>query len=75
MQFSSFAEFFAMGGYGFYVWLAFGVSFLALFGLLWASRWQEKHLFQVADKELKRVARVKAARKNKQAKTSDLATD
>lgn len=75
MQFSSFAEFFAMGGYGFYVWLAFGVSFLALFGLLWASHWQQKHLFQVADKELKRVARVKAARKNKQAKTSDLATD
>lgn len=75
MQFASFSEFWAMGGYGFFVWIAFGVSFLALFGLLWASTWQEKHLFRVADKELQRVARVKAARNNKAAKDSDLAID
>lgn len=30
MQFDSFSEFLAMGGYGFYVWLAFGVSLFCL---------------------------------------------
>ncbi|RUO61846.1 heme exporter protein CcmD [Pseudidiomarina insulisalsae] len=30
MQFDSWQAFINMGGYGFYVWLAFGVSFLAL---------------------------------------------
>lgn len=30
MQFESWQAFIEMGGYGFYVWLAFGVSFLAL---------------------------------------------
>jgi heme exporter protein D len=30
MQFSSFADFIAMGGYGFYVWLSFGTGFLLL---------------------------------------------
>ncbi|RUO56179.1 MULTISPECIES: heme exporter protein CcmD [Pseudidiomarina] len=33
MQFESWQAFIEMGGYGFYVWLAFGVSFLAM-GLL-----------------------------------------
>jgi len=33
MQFSSFAEFVAMGGHGFYVWLSYGVS-AGLLGLL-----------------------------------------
>lgn len=30
MQFDSWQAFIEMGGYGFYVWLAFGVSFLAM---------------------------------------------
>lgn len=30
MQFSSFAEFIDMGGYGFYVWLSFGLGFILL---------------------------------------------
>ncbi len=33
MQFSSFAEFIAMGGHGFYVWLSYGIS-ASLLGLL-----------------------------------------
>ncbi|WP_026958068.1 heme exporter protein CcmD [Aliagarivorans taiwanensis] len=30
MQFDSFADFVAMGGYGFYVWLSFGCTLLTL---------------------------------------------
>lgn len=30
MQFESWAEFWSMGGYGFFVWLAFGVTFASL---------------------------------------------
>ena len=33
MQFESFAEFIAMGGHGFYVWLAYAVALLALVGM------------------------------------------
>lgn len=31
------AEFFAMGGYAAYVWSAFGLSVVAMVGLLWLS--------------------------------------
>ncbi len=34
MEFSSISEFFAMGGYGFYVWLAYSISFLSLIVLI-----------------------------------------
>ncbi|MEX1221942.1 MAG: heme exporter protein CcmD [Idiomarina sp.] len=37
MAFDSFRDFILMGGYGFFVWLSFGVSFLALFALLLQS--------------------------------------
>ena len=30
MAFSSFSEFWAMGGYGFFVWLSYGISALAV---------------------------------------------
>jgi len=35
--FSSWADFFAMGGHGLYVWLAYGVFFGALGVLTWRS--------------------------------------
>lgn len=34
MQFDSFSAFINMGGYGFYVWLSFGVSAVLIFALL-----------------------------------------
>ena len=37
MQFDSFADFIAMGGYGFYVWLSFGSCALILLGILFSS--------------------------------------
>jgi len=45
--FSSWADFFAMGGHGLYVWLAYGVFFGALGVLTWRSvqapkRWRRE---------------------------------
>jgi len=37
MQFDSFSAFIDMGGYGFYVWLSFGVSTALIAGLLFNS--------------------------------------
>ena len=38
MQWNSTAEFFAMGGYGLYVWGSFGVTVLALVIEVWLIR-------------------------------------
>ncbi|XOV79236.1 MAG: heme exporter protein CcmD [Aestuariibacter sp.] len=62
MQFDNLSEFLAMGGYGLYVWLAFGVSGLAML-ILWVStRLQRKNLEQAVVREHQRRARIKAAR-------------
>jgi len=37
MQFDSFSAFLDMGGYGFYVWLSFGVSSLLILALIVSS--------------------------------------
>lgn len=38
MQWNSAGEFFAMGGYGFYVWGSFGVTALVVAAELWLLR-------------------------------------
>jgi len=38
MQWNSASEFFAMGGYGLYVWGSFGVTALALLAEVWLIR-------------------------------------
>lgn len=42
--FHSWAEFFAMGNYAFYVWLAVAATLLSLLGLLMHTLWQHKQL-------------------------------
>lgn len=37
MAFESFNDFLAMGNHGFYVWLAYGLTFLILASLAWHS--------------------------------------
>lgn len=37
MQFDNFSDFIAMGGYGFYVWLSFGISAALLSALVFSS--------------------------------------
>lgn len=69
MQFDSISDFFHMGGYAFYVWLAYGVTFSCLFALIYqSSRQKHKVLKQIAQK-LAREERLKQHRRNNESKT------
>lgn len=61
MQFDSWHSFIAMGGYGFYVWLAFGVTFAAMMWLLLMTLLDSRKLVAEVRKEAARQARIKAA--------------
>lgn len=58
-QFDSIADFFAMGNYGFYVWLAYGVSFASMSWLIWQSKREQKQIQAQVKKELAREAQAK----------------
>lgn len=57
-QFDSISDFFAMGGYGFYVWLAYGITFLAVGLLIWQSKWEIRQTLQQVKKEQARAAQL-----------------
>ena len=62
MQFDSFSDFIAMGGYGFYVWLSFGLCVLLMVGIILTSIAKENRILrEVAQKE-QRDQRVKKAK-------------
>lgn len=65
MQFDSWSEFVAMGGYGFFVWLAFGVSVLAMALILIDSVRQRRVLKDKLNSELARKARIEAVKRKK----------
>ena len=50
-QFASISDFFAMGGYGFYVWLAYGITFLAVALLVWQSKRETRRILIQVNKE------------------------
>ncbi|GAA6184078.1 MULTISPECIES: heme exporter protein CcmD [Alteromonadaceae] len=58
-QFDSWQAFWQMGGYGFYVWLAFGVSFLAVFLVVYESIWAKKQLIKAVNAQIARKKRIK----------------
>jgi heme exporter protein D len=65
MQFDSLSDFFNMGGYAFFVWLAYGVSFSSLAVLIiMSARRKRKVLTEIASK-MAREARLKESRGNK----------
>jgi heme exporter protein D len=58
MYFDSFNDFIAMGGYGLYVWLSFGLGLLSVI-ILWLSSWfTKKRLFKQVLKEQARQQRI-----------------
>lgn len=63
-QFNSFAEFLAMDKYGFYVWLSYGVSFLAMGGLIWQTKREQKQLLETIKKEKAREMKMKESNKS-----------
>ncbi|WP_070963571.1 heme exporter protein CcmD [Vibrio sonorensis] len=62
MHFESLSDFFAMGGYASYVWSAFGITFIAMFVLLFVSARRSKSLLKEVEAKLARQARIDAAK-------------
>lgn len=58
-NFSSLSDFFAMGGYGFFVWLSFGGSLAALLILGWYSKRQQQQFIQQQASRAARESRVR----------------
>ena len=57
MAFTSWADFWAMGGYAGFVWLSFGSTYFLLLGLWWYSAKQQQGI--------KQQVRAKAAREQR----------
>jgi len=62
MQFDSFSDFIAMGGYGFYVWLSFGTCALILLGILLSSLRDTKRIMTSVEQQIIREERIKKAK-------------
>lgn len=62
MQFDSLADFFNMGGYAFYVWLSYGVTFGSLGTLIILSLRQKKSILAEVAKKIEREERLKETR-------------
>ena len=67
MQFDSFSDFIAMGGYGFYVWLSFGTCAFILLGILFSSLRDKKQILASVEQQIARETRIK---NSKQEQTS-----
>ncbi|MBR9856125.1 MAG: heme exporter protein CcmD [Gammaproteobacteria bacterium] len=63
MKFDSWSAFWAMGGYGFYVWLSFGLTIFVLVALLVSTISAKKSLLRAVKQKQARAARRKAAQK------------
>lgn len=62
MQFESFSDFIHMGGYAFYVWLSFAVTFGAMALVAVQSYVKHRALLKAVMVEQERKARIKKAR-------------
>lgn len=76
MQFDSISAFLDMGGYGFYVWLSYGTSVLAI-GLLILLSYQnhQKTLQQIAQRYIRENKRKEAAKQYESKQSNTEITD
>jgi heme exporter protein D len=65
MQFDSISEFLNMGGYAFYVWLAYGVTFFSLGTPVVSSVRQKRKVLVDIAKKIQREERLKETRSTK----------
>lgn len=61
MHFASFSDFMAMGGYAFYVWLAYGFAALGMVGIVISTRLKTRALLGELRNKQAREVRRKAA--------------
>ncbi len=64
MQFDTIADFFAMGGHGFYVWLSYGVSLTLLGVLALTSIHRNKNILRKIAKRHQRNSKLRQAAKS-----------
>ncbi|GLR10612.1 heme exporter protein CcmD [Mixta theicola] len=60
--FSTWHDFLAMGGYGFYVWLAVSFTLLSLAALVGHILWQRRQLLKSVQQYQARERRIRAAK-------------
>lgn len=65
--FHSWSDFWQMGGYAFYVWLAVAVTALSLLVVVWHACWQRRALLADVQRQMAREHRMQAARKKGEA--------
>jgi len=63
MHFESISDFFAMGGYAFYVWLSYGAAFILLIGLTIISIRKRRNLLNEIRSKQAREQKLKEYRK------------
>lgn len=61
MFFQTWNDFFNMGGYGFYVWLSYGISLVAIVALIVQTVKQHKTVLQSVLREAQREVRLQQA--------------
>ena len=74
MQFDSFAAFFEMGGYGFFVWLSYAAAFVLLTLLVGLSLLNFKQTKANLAKKYNRDARIKASIKQQRSEVPNEST-
>lgn len=62
--FASWQEFWAMGGYAFYVWLAVAATLIPLVALVGHTLWQRRALLAEVRRQASRERRIRAASQN-----------
>ncbi|MEN8851440.1 MAG: heme exporter protein CcmD [Glaciecola sp.] len=63
MQFNSLAAFLDMGGYGFFVWLSYGISALSIMLMVLYMRHERRSLIQAVKAQVARKQRIAEAKK------------
>lgn len=66
MQFNSFADFINMGGYGFYVWLSYGLTALLLALLIYSSISKHKDTIKQIAQRQQRESKLRQAAEQRQ---------
>lgn len=67
MYFESFSAFLAMGGYGFFVWLSYGVSILVVTAFVMYIKVDKRNLIKEVRAQAARKARIEQAKEHSQA--------
>ena len=62
MQFNSLAAFLGMGGYGFFVWLSYGISALSIMLMVLYMRHERRSLIQAVKAQVARKQRIAEAK-------------